>query len=157
MQQLKLYFIVGLPQETDDDIQAIVDLTLAGKEIIDKRKGKTRLTLNLSPFVPKAGTAFQRLPMAAVDVLQRRIAFLKNRLAGQGVHVKSESPQWSEVQAVLSRGDAALAKVLADIERLSLPDWRRAVEKHRIDIDYFAHQEWDVSQGLPWGIIKSER
>jgi len=154
MQQLKLYFMIGLPGETDADIQAIVDLTLTGKKIIEHKRGKTRLTLNLSPFVPKAGTAFQRLPMAPLDVIQVRIAFLKNRLAGQGIKINNESPQWSEVQAVLSRGDSSLAKVLAGVEKESLSAWRSEVEAHQIDTDYFAHQEWQAGAVLPWAIIK---
>lgn len=156
MQQLKLYFMVGLPRETDEDIQAIVDLSLAGKAIIDKKRGKTRLTLNVSPFVPKAGTPFQWLPMAPLDVLQQRISFLKNRLTARGIQVKNESPQWSEVQAVLSRGDTGLAAALAEVERESLPAWRQAVESHRIDIDFFAHREWDFGQELPWALISPE-
>ena len=155
MQHLKLYFMIGLPGETEEDIQAIVDLAQAGKKLIENRCGKTRLTLNVSPFVPKAGTPFQRMPMAPVDVLQARIAFLKNRLAGQGIKINNESPQWSEVQAVLSRGDSSLVKALADIEKESLPAWHESVEKHQINTDYFAHQEWQAGSSLPWSIIES--
>jgi radical SAM superfamily enzyme YgiQ (UPF0313 family) len=155
MQQLKLYFMLGLPRETDADIQAIVDLTLAGKEIIDRKRGKTRLTVNIAPFVPKAGTPFQRLPMAPLEVLQRRLSFLKGRLTPRGVRIKNESPQWSEVQTVLARGDLTLAKVLADVEKDSLPAWRQAIEKHQVDIGYYAHQEWNTGWRLPWEIIES--
>jgi radical SAM superfamily enzyme YgiQ (UPF0313 family) len=153
MQQLKLYYMIGLPQETDDDIQAIVDLTLAGKEIIDKRRGKTRLTVNISPFVPKANTPFQRLPMMQVDVLQGRLTTLKNQLTSKGIEIKNESPHWSEVQAVLSRGDSSLAGVLSDIDRQSLPVWRQSIAKHHLDVEHFAHGRWDDGQKLPWGII----
>ena len=59
------------------------------------------------------------------------------------------------MQAVLSRGDAALAKVLADIEEISLSGWRKAVEKHGIDADFYAHRKWDIGQKLPWDIIDS--
>ncbi len=156
MQQLKLYFMIGLPGETEADIQAIVDLALTGKKLIEHKRGKTRLTLNVSPFVPKASTVFQRLPMTPLDVLQARIAFLKNRLAGQGIKINNESPQWSEVQAVLSRGDSSLAKALAGIEKESLAAWREAMETNHIDTDYFAHQEWKADSKLPWSIIKSE-
>jgi radical SAM superfamily enzyme YgiQ (UPF0313 family) len=155
MQQLKLYFMIGLPGETEADIQAIVDLTLTGKNIIENKRGKTRLTLNISPFVPKAGTPFQRSPMASLDILQSRIAFLKSRLAGQGIKINHESPQWSEIQTVLSRGDSSLANALADIEKESLPAWHTAVEKHQIDMDYFTHQEWQENSKLPWSIIES--
>jgi radical SAM superfamily enzyme YgiQ (UPF0313 family) len=155
MQQLKLYFMIGLPNESDEDMQAIVDLTTTGKNIIDAKRGKTRLTLNISPFVPKAGTPFQWLPMAPVDVLQRRIGLLKSRLMHKGIQINNESPQWSQVQAVLSRGDAGLAAALAEIDRESLPDWRQASEKNHIDIDWFAHQRWNPKQPLPWALIDS--
>lgn len=154
IQKLKLYFMVGLPQETDEDLQAIVDLALAGNDTIDRRRGKTRLSLNVSPFVPKAGTPFQRLPMAHPSLLDRRIKFLKNRLAHKGIQVKNESPQWSEVQAVLSRGNTDIARALTEVSGVSLPAWRLATEKQRIDVDYFAHQEWDPQIQLPWSIIR---
>jgi len=154
MQQLKLYFMIGLPGETEEDIQAIVDLSMAGKNLIEKKRGQTRLTLNISPFVPKAGTVFQRLPMAPLAVLQSRTAFLKNRLAGRGIKINNESPQWSEIQAVLSRGDSSLAAALADVEKVSLPAWREAVEKQQLDTEHFAHQEWQASSILPWSILE---
>jgi radical SAM superfamily enzyme YgiQ (UPF0313 family) len=72
MQQLKLYFMIGLPGETDGDIQAVVDLTLESKKVIEKLRSRTRLTLNISPFVPKASTPFQWLPLESLDVLQDR-------------------------------------------------------------------------------------
>jgi hypothetical protein len=123
--------------------------------LIEKKHGKTRLTLNISPFVPKAGTSFQLLPMVPLNVLQNRISFLKNRLAGRGIKINTESPQWTEVQAVLSRGDSSLAKALADIEGESLTAWREAIEKHRIDTNHFAYQEWEASSKVPWSILES--
>ena len=117
MQQIKLYFMIGLPQELDSDIQAIVDLSLAGKAVIEKTRSKARLTLNISPFIPKAGTVFQWLPMAEQTILQERTGFIKSKLSHQGIKINHESPQWSEVQSVLSRGDSSLAAVLADIQK----------------------------------------
>jgi radical SAM superfamily enzyme YgiQ (UPF0313 family) len=155
MQQIKLYFMVGLPGETEADIQAIVDLTLAGKTIIEKIGSKARLTLNISPFIPKAGTVFQWMPMAPQDILQNRISFIKGKLSHQGVKINSESPQWSEVQTILSRGDSRLNAVLADVHKEALPDWKAAILQHQIDVDYFAHQRWEVGQKLPWSVIDS--
>jgi radical SAM superfamily enzyme YgiQ (UPF0313 family) len=155
MQQIKLYFMVGLPQETEGDIEAIAALTTAAKTLIEKKRSKARLTLNISPFIPKAGTVFQWEPMAALETLQTRIGFLKSRLAHQGVKINTESPAWSEVQAILSRGDSRLAGVLAELEKEALPDWKTAIEKHSIDPDFFAHQKWETSQPLPWQIIDS--
>ncbi|MFC1990619.1 radical SAM protein [Chloroflexota bacterium] len=156
IKQLKLYFMIGLPSESDEDIEAIVDLTLAGKAIIDRQKSGTRITLNIAPFVPKAGTPFQWLPMTSVQTLKQRLSLLKKSLSPKGIKIKSESPAWSQVQTVLARGDARVAGVLADIGEVTLSGWRRAAEKHRLDIDFYAHQKWDINQKLPWAVIESD-
>ena len=154
IRQLKLYFIIGLPSESDEDIEAMIKLALACKENIDKKQTGCRLTLNISPFVPKAGTPFQWLPMAPPSVLNRRLSRLKNALMPKGIKIKAESPAWSQVQGVLARGDIELAEALADMERLSLSAWRKAVEKHNVDVDFYANQRWDTGQKLPWDVIK---
>jgi radical SAM superfamily enzyme YgiQ (UPF0313 family) len=153
VKQLKLYFMIGLPTETDEDIAEIARLALTCKGILDRQSKGTRLSLNIAPFVPKAGTPFQRLPMAPVETLRQRIARLKSRLAPGGIQLKCESPAWSQVQAVLARGDKSIARALNDIDDGSLAGWRKATAKYQIDTDFYAHQKWDESQDLPWGII----
>ena len=69
--------------------------------------------------------------------------------------MKCESLAWSQVQGILARGDIKVAEVLANIETVSLSDWRRAFKKSRLDIDFYAHQRWDVNKRLPWSIIDS--
>jgi radical SAM superfamily enzyme YgiQ (UPF0313 family) len=154
IKQLKLYFIIGLPSESGEDIEAIIKLVLNCKEVIAKKRSGCRLTLNISPFVPKAGTPFQWLPMAEPPVLNHRLSRLKNSLVPRGIKVKAESPAWSQVQGVLARGDKELAEVLADVGGLSLAAWRKSAEKHHLDIDFYAHQRWDASQKLPWNMIE---
>jgi radical SAM superfamily enzyme YgiQ (UPF0313 family) len=151
--QLKLYFIVGLPTETDDDIEEIIRLTLAVKDRIERRRGTMRLTLNAAPFVPKAGTPFQWLPMAPQETLNRRLGMLRSRLPLKGIKLNEESPAWSQIQGVLSRGDERLARVLADMEEISLAGWRNAVETHGVDVDYYINRKWATNQKLPWGFI----
>ena len=153
--QLKLYFMLGLPTETDEDIGEIISLILKGKTIVDRQQTGTRLSLNIAPFVPKAGTPFQWLPMSTLPTLNQRLSLLKKSLPARVVQLKYESPAWSQIQAVLSRGDSSLAKVLADMEELSLAGWRRAVEKNHLDIDFYVNQRWGTSQKLPWEIIDS--
>jgi len=155
IKQLKLYFMIGLPSETDEDIEEIVNLALRCKAVLDKRQTGCRLTLNIAPFVPKAGTPFQWLPMESLATLNRRLSRLKNSLPPKGIKLKSESPAWSEVQAVLARGDAKLAEVLANIEEVSLSGWRKAIEKCHLDIDFYAHQRWDTNEKLPWAMLDS--
>jgi len=155
IKQLKLYFMIGLPSETDEDIEEIIKLTLTCKDILDRRQSGTRLTLNIAPFVPKAGTPFQWLGMASLLTLNHRLSLLKNNLSPKGIKLKCESPAWSQIQGVLARGDAKVAEVLANVEEVSLAGWRRAVEKCHLDIDYYVNQRWDISQILPWGILDS--
>ncbi|MFA5317116.1 MAG: radical SAM protein, partial [Dehalococcoidales bacterium] len=97
VRQLKLYFMIGLPTETDEDIEAIVKLVRGLKEVL-AAGSSGRLVLNVAPFVPKAGTPFQWQPMARLDVLRGRLKQLKAGLESQGIRVKAESPAWSEVQ-----------------------------------------------------------
>lgn len=156
IKQLKLYFMLGLPSETDEDIEELIKLTLNCKSIIDRQQRGCRLQINIAPFVPKAGTAFQWLPMAPLATMNSRLSRLKNSLPPKGIKLKHESPAWSEVQAVLSRGDATVAEVIASTEQISLAGWRGAVEKCCLDADFYAHQRWDVNQKLPWDVVNSD-
>ena len=154
IKQLKLYFMIGLPSEYDEDIEEIIELTLKCKDLIDRQQSGTRLTLNIAPFVPKAGTPFQWLPMAPIPTLNHRLSLLKNRLPPKGIKLKCESPAWSQVQGILARGDVRVAEVLANMEEISLAGWRRVTRKHHLDTDFYA-QRWDISQKLPWAVIDS--
>ncbi len=153
--QLKLYFIVGLPTENDKDVEEIVKLVLVIKNRLEKKRNKTRIVVNASPFVPKASTPFQWLPMAQQDVLHHRLDILKNNLPQKGIKVNEESPAWSEVQGMFSRGDERIAPALANMRKLSQANWKQAVEQYNLDIDYYAHQRWDTKQKIPWAVIDS--
>ncbi|HJX12752.1 MAG TPA: hypothetical protein VJ377_04410, partial [Dehalococcoidales bacterium] len=93
--------------------------------------------------------------MAPQEVLNDRLAVLRSSLPLKGIKLNEESPAWSQVQGVLARGDARLAPALADIEEVSLAGWRRAVEQHHLDIDYYVNRKWDTGDKLPWGMIDS--
>jgi len=150
---LKLYFMIGLPSETDDDIEDMINLAISIKARLDKYRSVTRLSLNIAPFVPKAGTPFQWLPVAPLDILNRRLALLKRNLPARGIKVKTGSPAWSHIQGILSRGDIRLAKALANMDQISLSNWRKAIAVCHLDTDYYIHRKWDTSQTLPWSII----
>jgi len=155
IKQLKLYFMIGLPSETEEDIKDIINLTFRCKAILDRQQSGTRLTLNIAPFVPKAGTPLQWLPVAPLPILKHHLSLLKSNLPPKGIKIKCESPAWSQIQAVLARGDTRVATVLANLEEVSLSGWLRAVEKHHLNIDFYAHQRWGTGQELPWAIIDS--
>lgn len=156
VRQLKLYFMIGLPTETDDDIEDIVKLVRRCGEILGAKSGR-RLVLNVAPFVPKAGTPFQWQPMAPLDVVNQRLKQLKTGLASLGIKVKGESPAWSEVQAILARGDKTLGAALAEMAEPTLAGFKRSLEKCGVDGDYFAHKEWDAGAKLPWAAVSSEK
>jgi radical SAM superfamily enzyme YgiQ (UPF0313 family) len=153
--QLKLYFIVGLPTETDEDCEEIVRLALAIKDRLDRGPGGTRLIINVAPFVPKAGTPFQWLPMAPEETLNRRLGILRSSLPLKGIKLNEESPAWSLVQGALARGDERLAGVIEGMEDISLAGWRKAVAEQQLDVNYYVNQRWDTSQALPWSVIDS--
>ena len=151
MPQLKLYFMVGHPTETDDDIQALIDFTLAAKQRFNRR-----IAINATPFVPKAHTPFQWEAMADPDTIKERQRAINKGLARHGVAVRADSPDWAEVQAVLSRGDRELAKVLLAIPsgELNVRTFFRTLEEvglHRED--YVG--KWTVGDPLPWDIVQS--
>lgn len=150
IRQLKLYFMIGLPSETDDDIEQMISLSIKCKDILDGGGVGSRLSLNAAPFIPKAGTPFQWMPMAALATLNRRMAMLKKGLAPRGIKIKSESIAWSHVQGALARGDVKMAEVLANMEGVSLAGWRKAIKKCQLDVDHYVLEKWDVDCDLPW-------
>ena len=153
VRQLKLYFMIGLPSETDADIEEMIKLVNRCKAILDKAGGGCRLGINATPFIPKAGTPFQWLPMAQPDDLERRLAVLKRELPALGVEVHNESPAWSQVQAALARGGSDMAGVIAAVEKLSLAGWKRAVKRQQLDLDHYVSERWDTEKELPWSVI----
>ncbi len=153
IKQIKLYFMIGLPTETDADINEIINLSLA---VRDRTEGKlTRLAITVEPFVPKAGTPFQWLAMADEDVLTHRLNQIKSALTKKGIEVRTESAGWSIVQGVLARGDAKLSSVLASIQRNSLSSWRKALKESNLRADFYVHRQLPFSEPLPWAVVDS--
>ena len=148
IRQIKLYFMVGLPGETEEDVAAIGQLSSQ----IAAWAG-ARVVVGISPFVPKAQTPFQRQGMLPAMVLKRRLAWLQKDLARRGIQARTESVAWSEVQAALARGGRTLAEALAAMGDCTLGAWRAALERTGVDI-------MPALQGLregalPWAHIAS--
>lgn len=152
--RVKLYFMIGLPTETDDDMMEIVRLAVAAKGILEERRLATRLAVNVTPFVPKAGTPFQWLPMAPAEVLKKRLRLLERNLSRKGIELKTDSVEQSIVQGMLSRGDRGVGKAFFELSRFTLAEWRRALERNGVDPD-FVHREIPADAVLAWGRIDS--
>jgi radical SAM superfamily enzyme YgiQ (UPF0313 family) len=149
LEQIKLYFMLGLPTETDEDVRALVQLAEQCSANFPRQ-----VTVNITPFVPKAHTPFQRLAQMPSKVVKRRLDWVERELRPRGIAVKSESPAWAEIQGTLARGDRRLAQALLGIERLSPANWRRAVA----DAGASAREilrERTGDEPLPWEFIKT--
>lgn len=142
IKQLKLYFMIGLPFEEEQDMEEIISLVLKLKDIMKTGNSDCHLILNVSPFIPKKGTPFFRYPMARPELLNSRVGKLKAALRTQNIEIKPESIHWSQIQALLSRGDASIAAALSQVKRNTIKDWQMALEESQVDVDYWAHQEW---------------
>ena len=145
--QLKLYFMLGLPSETDEDVQALIDLVLAVQQ-----RFRRYITVNITPFVPKAHTPFQWVAMAAVEVLEERVSRVEQALRPRGIGVKAESPAWAAVQGVLSRGDSQVGQALVRVKRRSLAAWRRALRECGLDATAYL-RERSLNEPLPWAVV----
>jgi radical SAM superfamily enzyme YgiQ (UPF0313 family) len=155
IKQLKLYFMIGLPTETDDDIEQLVQLALAAREIIDGKRAITKLIVNVTTFIPKAQTPFQWLPMAILDVVEQRISLIKSALIKQRIELKYDSSKWSLVQAVLARGDARLAAVLLKMSKTTLAEWNSAMAECDLSTEQYALRQIPLDEPLPWARIDS--
>jgi radical SAM superfamily enzyme YgiQ (UPF0313 family) len=146
--RLKLYFMLGLPTETDDDAAAIADLTLRVKA----RFGG-RVAIDATPYVPKAHTPFERVAMTPSETVERRLRALRRTLEPQGVSVRADSPAWAAVQGVLARGDRRLAGILARLpDRPSLSNWRRALRDEGLTAGEYLRQR-PPAERLPWQVV----
>jgi radical SAM superfamily enzyme YgiQ (UPF0313 family) len=147
--QLKLYFMIGLPTETDDDVRQIVDLVQAVRKRFSRR-----LTVNITPFVPKAQTPFQWMAMAPLEVLEERLHYVKQNLRSMNVDLRAESSRWAQVQGILARGDRRLATVLMTIEKKSLSAWKTALEKQGLRAEFYLGSR-SRDEILPWAAIST--
>jgi radical SAM superfamily enzyme YgiQ (UPF0313 family) len=149
IRQLKLYFMLGLPTEDEQDVEAIARLC---EETATRFHG--RVTANVTPFVPKAHTPFQWMAMTPSESIQERLRRLESRLQRQGIAVRSESPKWATIQGILSRGDRRLGQVLASLRGRSLKSWDRAMAEHDIQPEnYLGSRALDTR--LPWQFIQT--
>lgn len=166
---LKLYFMIGLPTETDEDVAGIADLVRRllefGREVAGKeRRGRLRLAVSVNPFVPKAHTPFQWDPLCPPEELRRRIGLLRDHMPHKGVDLSVNRPELTALEAVLSRGDRSLGAVLesawqagcrfdAWAEQLRLDLWQQAFEAQGQSAEALATRALTPGQPLPWDHI----
>lgn len=154
---LRLYFLLGLPTETREDVEAIAKLTKRLQHAVAKATaGRSRLaalTLSLNSFVPKPFTPFQWASFAGVAELKDRIKRVKRELRGEpGLRVHADLPKWAYVQALLARGDRRVADLLWRAHQLG-GDWTRAGRESPLNPDFFVLRERPREELFPWDFI----
>ena len=154
---LKLYYMLGIPTETDEDLVAIHDQTLALREIMMRHarpRGQVgRIVGSVNPLVPKPGTAYQWLPMAEDAIIERKLKRMRTLMAGiDNVYFTMKSERHSFYQALLSLGDRRVAGAIEAAERNG-GQWRSAVADAGVDADFFVFRDRSHDALLPWDII----
>jgi radical SAM superfamily enzyme YgiQ (UPF0313 family) len=157
IENLKLYYMLGLPTETDDDLVAIRDLTLQLRERMLKyakpRGSIGRIVGSVNPLIPKPGTAYQWLPMEADAIVDKKIKRLRALTAGiDNVYFNIKSERHSYYQALLSLGDRRVSPAIAAAERNG-QNWRAAVAETDVDADFYIFRDRSKDAVLPWDII----
>jgi len=157
IENLKLYFMIGLPTETDEDLVAIRDLTLQLHERMlahARDRGRIgRIIASVNPLVPKPGTAYQWLPMERPDVIDRKIRRMRELTAGvDNVYFNIKSERHSFYQALMSLGDRRVAPAIVEAERNG-GNWRAAVAETGVDAEFFVFRDRQADPVLPWDII----
>ena len=165
---VKLYFILGLPTETDEDVVAIADLSrsvlntwkLSGS---NKKRG-VRITISTSCFVPKPHTPFQWEAQITMDEYRRRVDLLRDALRAKAITYNWHSPEQGFIEASLARGDRRMGKVIEVAwqhgarldywsECFSLEKWLAAFEKCGLDAGFYALREREADELLPWSVV----
>jgi radical SAM superfamily enzyme YgiQ (UPF0313 family) len=157
IESLKLYYMLALPTEEDEDLVAIRDLTLQLHEIMLKHarpRGRIgRIVASVNPLVPKPGTAYQWLPMERTDAIERKMKRMRTLVAGiDNVYFNIKSERHSYYQALLSLGDRRIAPAIEAAEENG-GQWRKAVADSGVDGDFYIYRDRSADAVLPWHII----
>jgi radical SAM family uncharacterized protein/radical SAM-linked protein len=160
---IKLYFMIGLPTETEEDIKGIV--ALLRKVLAERKEGGRQGNINvtISPFTPKPHTPFQWERMENIESLQKKIHYLKTNCRRGILHLKFRDPQVSYLEGILSRGDRRISSVIHSAwrkgakldgwsENFNYLLWKEAFAENGLDMDHYAREK-DLDSPLPWGHI----
>ncbi len=158
MQHVKMYFMCGLPTETEEDVLGMARLAVRIREEVMLPKAKVtgrmgRITLSVNPFIPKPWTPFQWAPMEDRGCLEAKRRLLEKELRPKGIAVELFSPREAFLQALLSRGDRRCADLLELAHRETGGDLKKALALWPHDPKFFASREIGVDEALPWDFL----
>jgi radical SAM family uncharacterized protein len=161
---LKLYFMLGLPGETTEDIEDIIALVNKVRSLGKSKKRMPQIRLTLSTFVPKPHTPFQWVAQGSLETLESKLELLRQGLPRKGVKISWQDPETSLLEAALSRGDRRLGKVIYRAwqsgctfdswgEHFNYRNWLTAFREEGIEPDFYARRQRSLDELLPWAHI----
>lgn len=164
--KVKLYFMMGLPTETDEDLKGIADLAMRIKELYHTIRGRNdcRITVSVASFVPKPFTPFQWMAQCSVEEIERKQQYLKSLFTDRHIKFAYHDAKTGRLEAVLARGDRQLSKVILKAwekgckydswtEFFDYDRWMDAFEECGVDPDLYASRERDEYEAEPWDHI----
>lgn len=164
---IKLYFMLGLPTETDEDILGIAELAnqvLHTWRLYAKNKNRgVRITVSTSCFVPKPHSPFQWEKQVTMDEYIRKVNLLRDNIKAKNVVYNWHDPQTSYIEATLSRGDRRMGRVIENVWRdggrleawsdyFSFDRWMKAFDDAGVDPTFYAHREREKDEVMPWDL-----
>ena len=165
--RMKLYFLTGLPTETDTDTLGIAELARRCVEIGRSHTKGASVTVSVGGFVPKPFTPFQWFGQNTTAELHRKIGLLKDDLRkAHGVQLKWHDPRATLAEGIVSRGDRRVGRVIEDVwrsggvfqewsEHFDLDRWLAAMDRHGLDPDWYAHRHRTEDEVLPWAHLSA--
>ncbi len=154
---LKLYYMIGLPTETDADLDEMVDLTLRIRErvmAVGRRKGYLgTLTLSVNCFVPKPWTPFQFYPFAPVKVLKKRLQYLRKTLGREAnIRIVADHPDRAFFQASLAKADRRIGPALLAFA-VEGGNWRQVMKRQGLVLEDYVLRERGQTESFPWEVV----
>lgn len=155
---LRLYFMVGLPTEKEEDVDAVVGLTKKIRHYIAQRSSGTRkfqrLTLSVNQFIPKPATPLQWCALEDVNVVAKKIRKIAQSFSRERqIKVIHDVPKWNYIQALLSLGDRRVGEILLAACRLR-DNWAQAIKEVNVNADFYVYRQKSFDEILPWDIVQ---
>ena len=159
---LKLYFMSGLPTETDEDIEAIPEMVTLATKISRKQTGRpANISVGISSFIPKPHTPFQWFGQNDMELMKEKNRYLRKSLTRRGIQYKGHPEEMSLLEAAFARGDEHLSALIetawslgcrldAWTDLFSFDKWKQAMDMTGIDAAGYAVQEYPTDAQLPW-------
>lgn len=168
---LKLYFMIGLPTETYEDLDGIIEL---GKDIVEvydninkgKKQGKCSINISIANYVPKPHTPFQWCPQDTLQKFETKQQYLKSKDVGKSIKLTVNDPTISMLEALFAKGDEETGRVIYEAwkdgakfdswsEFFNFDLWQGAIKKSKINLKKYIYRKIDLDEKLPWDNINT--